>query len=434
MNINGENMIYSNNESKRCTKDGLNSFNIEGTNNSLTEELQSGEIKVSPDIIYEWGQSKFTKAVPLLKNSLKNSNADIRWATVEALEKIAVEKKIDVDEIAPTLIEWLKKESIPEIRAAINRTLGNFNTQQISTTLINYAMCDSDRFVRKSAIKALENIAKRNSNEDKENINKDKKATPEKQKTNSLNQKISLEITSDIENSDLKKRVQNLIDSNFKEKGGTILGICGGSGAGKTTLATHLQEYIRSIDSIIINHDRYYRQIHDRVNLYSSKSTSIDPLTISYNFDEPDSLETDLLVKHLNELKSGNNIRIPVYSYKDHKRLVDQEDHQFPRSLIIIEGVLILHDKKLRDLLDFSIFIDTDADERLMRRTIRDIRERGRQYSDVFIQYRNTVKPSHELYVEKNRHYADKQVKGNEPFNKDIINSILEEFADKLEC
>ena len=124
------------------------------------------------------------------------------------------------------------------------------------------------------------------------------------------------------------------------------------------------------------------------------------------NYDHPDAFETSLLVEHLKALKAGRSIQCPVYSYVDHNR-TDETVEVFPTKVIIVEGILIFQDPTLRDMFDIKIFVETDADVRIMRRALRDIRDRGRTLESVITQYLTTVKPMHEQYVEPSRKYAD---------------------------
>lgn len=124
------------------------------------------------------------------------------------------------------------------------------------------------------------------------------------------------------------------------------------------------------------------------------------------NYDHPDAFETSLLVEHLKALKAGRSIQCPVYSYVDHNR-TDETVEVFPTKVIIVEGILIFQDPTLRDMFDIKIFVETDADVRILRRALRDIRDRGRTLESVITQYLTTVKPMHEQYVEPSRKYAD---------------------------
>lgn len=174
-----------------------------------------------------------------------------------------------------------------------------------------------------------------------------------------------------------------------------IIGIAGGSGSGKTTLVQHLKDHFGE-NVTVIGHDSYYKRQEGKT--YEERALQ--------NYDHPDAFDTDLLIQHLRELKAGRSIRCPVYSYVDHNR-TDQTVEIFPTKVLIVEGILIFQDPELRELFDIKIFVETDADERILRRCLRDVEERGRTLRSVVTQYLTTVKPMHEQYVEPSRKYAD---------------------------
>lgn len=174
-----------------------------------------------------------------------------------------------------------------------------------------------------------------------------------------------------------------------------IIGIAGGTGSGKTTLTQHLKEHFGS-SVTVIGHDSYYKL---------QEGTTYEERVLQ-NYDHPDAFDTDLLIQHLRELKEGRSIQCPVYSYVDYNR-TDQTVEIFPTKVLIVEGVLIFQDPALRELFDIKIFVETDADERILRRALRDVEERGRTLRSVVSQYLTTVKPMHEQYVEPSRKYAD---------------------------
>lgn len=175
-----------------------------------------------------------------------------------------------------------------------------------------------------------------------------------------------------------------------------IIGIAGGTGSGKTTVTNKILELLDRERILVIQHDSYYCDLSTYHGLTPDK----------INFDHPDSLETDFLVRHLKDLREWKAIDQPIYNFTTHKRL--KETRRFePREIIIVEGILIFVDKPLRDLMDIKIFLDTDADERLIRRIRRDILERGRSVDSVMTQYMNTVKPMHLEFVEPSKHWAD---------------------------
>ncbi len=174
-----------------------------------------------------------------------------------------------------------------------------------------------------------------------------------------------------------------------------IIGIAGGTGSGKTTLTRHLKEHFGN-DVTVVGHDSYYKRQEGRT--YEER--------VLQNYDHPSAFDTDLLIQHLRELKEGRSIQCPVYSYVDYNR-TDQTVEISPTKVLIVEGVLIFQDPVLRELFDIKIFVETDADERILRRALRDVEERGRTLRSVVNQYLTTVKPMHEQYVEPSRKYAD---------------------------
>ncbi|MGM0602118.1 MAG: uridine kinase [Bacillota bacterium] len=173
-----------------------------------------------------------------------------------------------------------------------------------------------------------------------------------------------------------------------------LIGIAGGTASGKTTLAEILKKYFQD-DVIILKHDYYY---HDR--------SYFDVPDDKINFDHPDAFETELLVDHLKLLQKNKSIQRPVYSYRTNKRLSETKTIQ-PAPIIIVEGILIFHYKILREIFDLKIYVDTDADIRLLRRITRDIRERNRTFESVKKQYLRTVKPMHQKFVEPSKYSAD---------------------------
>ena len=179
-----------------------------------------------------------------------------------------------------------------------------------------------------------------------------------------------------------------------------LIGVAGGTGSGKTTLTRHLKEHFGDAVTVI-GHDSYYKRQEGRTFAERSRA----------NYDHPDAFDTDLLIRHLKELKAGRPIQCPVYSYADHNR-TDRTVEILPSRVIVVEGILIFQDAALRDMFDIKIFVETDADERILRRCLRDVEERGRTLQSVAEQYLATVKPMHEMYVEPTRKYADIVVLG----------------------
>lgn len=173
------------------------------------------------------------------------------------------------------------------------------------------------------------------------------------------------------------------------------IGICGGSGAGKTTLADGLCRCFSADRILRIPHDAYYRDLSDMDVRLRGKM----------NFDHPDALETDALVRDLETLRRGKSAVIPEYDYHRHRRVGGRRVK--PAKVILLEGILILADARLRSLLDIKVFMDIDEDIRLSRRLERDIRERGRDMDSVLDQYHATVRPMYREYVHPSRSYAD---------------------------
>ena len=174
-----------------------------------------------------------------------------------------------------------------------------------------------------------------------------------------------------------------------------LIGIAGGTGSGKTTLTRHLKEHFGQ-EVTVISHDNYYKRQDGKT--YEERA--------KVNYDHPSAFDTDLLIEHLRQLKAGHSIQCPVYSYSDHNR-TDRTVEIFPTKVIIVEGILIFQNPTLRDMFDIKIFVETDADVRILRRALRDVEERGRTLQSVVTQYLTTVKPMHEQYVEPSRKYAD---------------------------
>ena len=174
-----------------------------------------------------------------------------------------------------------------------------------------------------------------------------------------------------------------------------FIGIAGGTGSGKTTLTAHIKNRFGD-DVSVLYHDNYYKD-----------QTGVPfEVRCRQNYDHPDAFETDLLIRHLQTLKSGSPILCPVYSYTDHNRTADTVAVQ-PTSVVVVEGLLIFQNPQLRELMDIKIFVDTDADVRILRRIMRDVKERGRSIDSVVEQYLNTVKPMHEQFIEPSKRFAD---------------------------
>ena len=175
-----------------------------------------------------------------------------------------------------------------------------------------------------------------------------------------------------------------------------LIGIAGGSGSGKTTLADRLMECFGQDEVSILRHDSYYRR-HDDMT-YEERT--------KLNYDSPEAYETELLCRHIEMLKRGEPVDVPVYDFTVHNRS-DKTERVEPAPVIVLEGILIFADPRLLELMDIKIYVDTDADERILRRLRRDVRDRGRSIDSVIGQYLGTVKPMHELYVEPSKRAAD---------------------------
>ena len=174
-----------------------------------------------------------------------------------------------------------------------------------------------------------------------------------------------------------------------------VIGIAGGSGSGKTILLNNIIATFGPAITVL-SHDNYYKR-HDELT-YEERC--------KVNYDEPAALETDLMVRQLEQLRRGEEILCPVYDFTVHNRS-DETILVKPERVIIVEGMLIFENKQLRDLMDIKIFVDTDADIRICRRIKRDVNKRGRSLESVITQYQETVKPMHEKYVEPSKKYAD---------------------------
>ncbi|MBG0764874.1 MAG: uridine kinase [Tissierellales bacterium] len=175
-----------------------------------------------------------------------------------------------------------------------------------------------------------------------------------------------------------------------------FIGITGGSGSGKTTIVNKIKTEIPRKSVLVIEQDSYYK---DQSELsYEERCKT--------NYDHPLAFDSDLLVEHLENLSKWEDIQKPTYDYSIHNRKEERELVK-PKDIIILEGILIFYDERLRDLLDIKIFVDTDSDIRLVRRIIRDINERGRTIESVLNQYMKTVRPAHEQFIEPTKKFAD---------------------------
>jgi uridine kinase len=199
-----------------------------------------------------------------------------------------------------------------------------------------------------------------------------------------------------------------------------VIGVAGGSGSGKTTVVRRIVESIGDDQVLVLEHDRYYR---DRNDLRLEERAAL-------NYDHPDSLETDLLVRHLHELRNGRPIEAPVYDFARYARQ-PVTALAVPRKAIIVEGILIFSDAALRELMDVKVFVDADDDTRFIRRLQRDVADRGRTVSSVIEQYLGTVKPMHLEFVEPSKRYADIiiPVGGHNTVGIDMLLTLIRSLA-----
>lgn len=175
-----------------------------------------------------------------------------------------------------------------------------------------------------------------------------------------------------------------------------IIGVTGGSGSGKTSVSRAILDHFPNHSIMMLEHDSYYKD---------QSSLSFDE-RLETNYDHPLAFDTDLLIAHLEQLLAYQAIDIPVYDYVAHTRS-DQVVHQEPKEVIILEGIMILEDERLRDLMDIKIYVDTDDDIRIIRRIKRDMEERGRTLDSVIHQYLSVVKPMYHQFIEPTKRYAD---------------------------
>jgi uridine kinase len=199
-----------------------------------------------------------------------------------------------------------------------------------------------------------------------------------------------------------------------------VIGVAGGSGSGKTTVVRRIVDSLGDDHVSVLEHDRYYR---DRSELRFEERAAL-------NYDHPDALETDLLVRHVEELRAGRAVDVPVYDFTRYARRPQTEQVQ-SRKAVIVEGILIYTDAGLRRLMDIKVFVDTDADTRFIRRLQRDVKERGRSMDSVIEQYQNTVKPMHLEFVEPSKRYADIiiPVGGQNAVAVDLLLSLIRSLA-----
>ncbi len=197
-----------------------------------------------------------------------------------------------------------------------------------------------------------------------------------------------------------------------------IIGIAGGTGSGKTTVVNQILDELRHDEVDVIYQDSYYK---DNSHLTYEERVEI-------NFDHPQSIDFELLVRHLKELKKRKSIQQPVYSFKEHNRTKETITVK-PRKVMLVEGILVLANPEIRKMFDLKIFVHTDSDERLIRRLKRDIHERGRDMDEVLERYQNTLKPMHQQFIEPTKEFADIII----PYNRynevgvNVVQTIIKE-------
>ena len=201
-----------------------------------------------------------------------------------------------------------------------------------------------------------------------------------------------------------------------------VIGVAGGSGSGKSTFTNRIKDYFGD-DVVVLYHDNYYRK-QDGIPFEQR---------VTVNYDHPDSLETELLVEHLKQLQEGRSIECPVYDDTKHNRS-EKVIRVDPKPVILVEGILLLADPRVRDLLDIKVYVEADADERILLRISRDVEERGRDLNGIIKQYLTTVKPMHYLYVEPTRSKADIVINsGKNDIAFDLFVSKIRLLLDKKE-
>jgi uridine kinase len=202
-----------------------------------------------------------------------------------------------------------------------------------------------------------------------------------------------------------------------------IIGIAGGTGSGKTTVVNKLAKSLPKENLTVLPQDAYYRD---------NSEVSFDERQ-KINYDHPNSIDWELMLKHINALKKGDNIEQPIYSYITHSRS-DDFKVVHPKEILIVEGILVFTNEALRKLCDIKIFVHTDADERLIRRIKRDINERGRDIEEVLNRYEKTLKPMHNRFIEPTMKYADMivPVGGDNKVAIDILTSMIKEKIGAL--
>ena len=198
----------------------------------------------------------------------------------------------------------------------------------------------------------------------------------------------------------------------MNQKKKILVGVGGGTGSGKTTVSRAIRDKIGKDNITYIPHDKYYK---DSSHLSESEKEKV-------NFDHPNSLDTELLISDLYKLYNGNIINIPIYDFKTHSRTSETEQI-IPRNIILVEGILIYNNVELRNMINTKIYVDTEADERFIRRLKRDYSERGRTIDSIVEQYQTTVKPMHQQFVEPTKAYADIIIPSG--YNKSAVDMVV---------
>ncbi|MDO5715817.1 MAG: uridine kinase [Tissierellia bacterium] len=210
----------------------------------------------------------------------------------------------------------------------------------------------------------------------------------------------------------------------MKTKKPIIIGIAGGTGSGKSTVTKKLTDLILEENVAVIEQDSYYK---DQSSLpYEQR--------VKTNYDHPFAFDNDLLIRHLKDLKEGKSIDKPIYDFEIHNRK-EETSRVASREVIILEGILILSEEEIRKLLDIKVFVDTDSDVRIIRRILRDIKERGRSLDSVILQYMSTVRPAHLQFIEPSKRYADIIIPegGYNEVAIDLIYTKLKNFIEEEE-
>ena len=200
-----------------------------------------------------------------------------------------------------------------------------------------------------------------------------------------------------------------------------VIGVAGGTGSGKTTVANEILQQVGAEHLAYIPHDAYYREL----GLLTKEERA------KVNFDHPDSLETELLVEHLRALKKGQSVEVPIYDFTTHTR-TERTRRVEPAPVVLVEGILIFVEPELRELFDVKLYVDTDADVRFIRRLQRDVQERGRSVESVCEQYLSTVRPMHMEFVEPSKRHADVIIPEG-GFNRVAIAMVAARLRNMLE-